>query len=108
MTDITAVLNQYQESLGNLNNQLANATTRGIQLDVELKNLIAKKDEMIRECEDIAGVPYDRVNEVLEAKTRELSDLLNDFDGINCDIDTMTEEDIKKLNALAAKYVAEG
>ena len=106
--DITTILTEYQEKLGKLNTELAEAERRGIQLDTELKTLEKERDKMVKECEEVAGVPYSQVENVLNEKVKELSALLKDFDGINCDVDTMTEEDIKKLNNLTAKYVTEG
>ena len=88
----------YDKILVDLKNQCAEAEKQAIIAETNLNNMRKQREQLLEECEAFAGVPIDKVPEVLRQKKEELDAIMAKL----ATIDTTGPITQEKLDAIKA------
>ena len=88
----------YDQQLNQLKSQCTEAEKQAIIAETNLNNLRQQRETLIEECEAFAGVPMDKVPEVLNQKKEELEAIMTKL----ASLDTTGPVTQEKLDAIKA------
>lgn len=88
----------YDQRLNQLKSQCTEAEKQAIIAETNLNNLRQQRETLIEECEAFAGVPMDKVPEILAQKQEELDTIMTKL----ATLDTTGPVTQEKLDAIKA------
>lgn len=93
----------YDQKLNQLKLQCTEAEKQSIIAETNLNNLRQQREQIIEECEAFAGVPIDKVPEVLNQKKEELEAIMSKL----ATVDTtgpVTQDKLDAIKAIADEF----
>lgn len=93
----------YEQKINQLKSQCTEAEKQAIIAETNLNNLRHQREDIIEECETFAGVPMDKVPEVLQQKTEELEAIMTKLSSIDT-TGPVTQEKLDAIKAIADEF----
>lgn len=93
----------YDNKLNELNIQCTEAERQSIVAETNLNNLRQQREALVEECEAFAGVPMDRVPEVLKQKQEELDAIMAKLMAIDT-AGPVTQEKLDAIKAITDEF----
>lgn len=93
----------YENTLKSLKAQSAQAEKNAIVAETNLKTLEERRKAIIDECEKFAGMPMDKIPEVLEQKKTELDEIMAKLGAIDLEGE-ITDETLANIQAIMKEY----
>lgn len=93
----------YDQKLNELKAQCTEAEKQAIVAETNLNNLRQQREQLVEECEAFAGVPMERIPEVLNQKKEELEAIMSKL----ATIDTtgpITQDRLDVIKAIADEF----
>ena len=104
MSDYMNQLKQYESTLNDLKEMCNKAEKESIVAETNLQNLSLTKQEIIQECEKIAGVSIDKVPEMIEKKKQQLDDIMSQLTKIVVPEEKITSEKCEAISKIIKDY----
>lgn len=93
----------YQDTLNTLQSQCAQAEKNAIVAETNLKTLTEQHKKLVEECEKFAGVPLERVPDMLDQKEAELKDIMDKLNAVDI-TGKITEDTLNGINDIIKEY----
>lgn len=93
----------YDKTLNDLKNQCAEAEKQAIIAETNLDNMRKQREQLIEECEAFAGVPMDKVPEVLTQKKEELDAIMAKLIAIDT-TGPITQDKLDAIKAITDEF----
>lgn len=93
----------YEQKINQLKSQCTEAEKQAIIAETNLNNLRHQREDIIEECETFAGVPMDKVPEVLQQKTEELEAIMTKLSSIDT-TGPVTQEKLDVIKTIADEF----
>ena len=97
----------YNQKLKELKSQCAEAERQAIVYETNLNNLRQQKKQLIQECKTLAGVPMDKVSDLLEEKKKELDAIMSKLSMIDTSNSQITQEKLDAIKLIAKEFSIE-
>lgn len=111
MDNLEAYLKECEEKLSALSKKCDEAEKKALVLTTEIKNLESQRDAAVNECEQLAGVPFNKVKEVLDQKTKTLESIMavvNNVINLDTDNKEAVLKEVANLKKLSTELGLEG
>lgn len=99
----TEQMRSYTNTLENLKNQVSSAEKEIIVAETNHKNLVEKRDNLIKECEAFIGTSFSQAPALLKQHEDELEKLMQALSPIDVS-GPISEDTIKSLKAVADEF----
>lgn len=93
----------YDTKLNDLKVQCTEAEKQSIIAETNLTNLRNQREQLVEECEAFAGVPIDKVPEVLKQKQEELDAIMAKLASIDTS-GPITQEKLDAIKAITDEF----
>ena len=93
----------YDNKLNELKAQCTEAEKQAIVAETNLTNLRAQREQLVEECEVFAGVPMDKVPEILNQKKEELDAIMSILSSIDV-IGPITQEKLNTIKSIVDEF----
>ncbi len=93
----------YDKTLNDLKNSCVEAEKQAIIAETNLDNLRKQREQLIEECEAFAGVPMDKVPEVLTQKKEELDAIMAKLTTIDT-TGPITQDKLDAIKAITDEF----